>query len=197
VKTALKAILGVGLAGLLLVGAIWGLYRWEYPFGARTCRLPCMIMSLHRYAYAHDGWYPKEGKTRLDSLRVLLGDGEKGNYIGVPDLLAGISGNEEETRKRFFAGTPIDETVSSWVYFPGFRSDDDPQLAIIWERQQGICFNGSRADGHAVGFADGHHEQIPQARWPAFLKEQEALRQTTLAKRPAETGMNTPANTID
>jgi hypothetical protein len=193
VKSAVKVLLSLCLAGLCLVGIIWGWFRWQYPYGVRTCCLPCMNHAMYLYASDHDGWYPKGGKTPLESLRVLAADEQNRNYIGYLDLLAGISGNREETCKRFFAGMPIDETISSWVYFPGFRKDDDERLAIIWERQEGIRFNGSRADGHAVGFADVHHEQIPQARWPTFLKEQEALRQAILAKRAADAGTNAPA----
>jgi hypothetical protein len=151
-----------------------------------------MMQAMRLYATDHDGWYPKGGKTTLDSLGFLGADERKEDYIIDLRLLAGISGDREEARKRFFAGTPIDETVSSWVYFPGFRDDDDERLAIIWERQEGIWFNGSRADGHAVGFADGHHEQVPQKRWSAFLKEQEALRRAILAKRATATGTNAP-----
>jgi len=139
------------------------------------------MSALRVYADDHNGWHPKEGKTPLDALQAFyytdpgaLGDGSD---------LAGISGNIKETQRRLKLRLPIDETCSSWVYFPGFRADDDSRMVIIWERQEGIGFNGHIHSGHAVGFADGSFKQIPQAEWAGFLKEQEALRQTTLAKR--------------
>jgi hypothetical protein len=139
-----------------------------------------MLASMEGYAYEHQGWYPKGGKTPLESLTILH---DKPNYVGDGSSFAGISGDENEAERRIKLGLPIDETVSSWVYFPGFRNDDDSKIAIIWERQGGIIFNGHSCDGHAVGFAGGDWEQIPQAQWSDFLKNQEVLRQTALAKR--------------
>ena len=137
------------------------------------------MSSLRGFAYEHYGWYPKDGKTPLESLQIFYNRNPE--YFGNGDLLAGISGDRDEVKKRLKLKRPTDETVSSWVYFQGFREEDgDGKLAIIWERQDGICFNGRFADGHAVGFSDGHHEQIPQARWPEFLKDQEKLRQAVL-----------------
>lgn len=159
---------------------IYAWYRREYPFGYRTCWLPCMMMALRIYAADHDGWFPKGGQTPLQSLQLL-----PQTLLGNQTLLAGISGDRKETRRRVQAGLPLDESVSSWVYFPGFRDDDKPDLAIIWERQPGIAFNGRRASGHAVGFIDGHHERIPEADWPAFVEIQAALRETILANRKA------------
>ena len=175
-----KIIIG-GLALALFVGA-WICYTHKiFPYGNRTCCLPCTVTALRFYANGHNDWYPRDGKTPLDALQAC--------YYSDPDAfgdgsdLAGISGNIKETKRRLKLRLPIDETCSSWIYFPGFRADDDPSIAIIWERQEGIGFNGKAHDGHAVGFIDGSHKQIPQAEWAGFLKEQESLRQTTLAKR--------------
>jgi len=139
------------------------------------------MSALRSYAADHDGFYPKGGETALESLQLLYN--KTNDYIGEVSLLAGISGDINENERRIKMGLPIDEKVSSWIYFPGFRVDDNGKLAIIWERQEGIRFNGLFANGHAVGFADGHHEQVPQAHWGEFLKQQEALRQATLTKR--------------
>jgi hypothetical protein len=174
-KLPRKVIFG---CALFLVCASALLY-WKHkvwPYGMRSCCLPCMMTSMSIYAQEHQGWYPKSGKTPFESLTILT------NYGGDGYLLAGISGDENETERRIKLGLPIDETVSSWVYVPGFRNDD-PKIAIIWERQGGITFNGHSYDGHAVGYTDGSFYQIPQDHWPDFLKEQELLRQTTLAKR--------------
>ena len=136
--------------------------------------------ALQVYAGDHFGWFPKDGKTPLESFQSLYN--KTNDYIVDIGLLAGISGNREETQKRVKAGLPIDENISSWIYYPDFR-DKDGKIAILWERQEGIGFNGLIADGQAVGYANGSHEQIPQARWPEFLKQQELLRQAILAKR--------------
>ena len=154
--------------------------HWMWPYGMRTCCLPCTMGALQVYAGDHFGWFPKDGKTPLESFQSLYN--KTNDYIVDIGLLAGISGNREETQKRVKAGLPIDENISSWIYYPDFR-DKDGKIAILWERQEGIGFNGLIADGQAVGYANGSHEQIPQARWPEFLKQQELLRQAILAKR--------------
>ncbi|TAL07526.1 MAG: hypothetical protein EPO07_00055 [Verrucomicrobia bacterium] len=174
-----KTILGCATLALCVI-ALFHFKHRAWPYGVRTCCLPCMMSSLRCYAYDHEGWYPKGGRNPVDSLRILT---DKPDYIGNPELLAGISGDREATKKRITLGLPIDDTVSSWVYFPGFCESDDSKLAIIWERHEGIGFNGHLSNGHAVGFADGHHEQVPQARWAQFLSEQQTLRQATFARR--------------
>ena len=179
-KLRKKLIAGcVASAFLIAVSSFY--FHKVWPYGGRTCCLPCTLSALEMYAGDHFGWFPQDGKTPLESLQSLYS--KTNDYIADIGLLAGISGNREETQKRVKAGLPVDESVSSWIYFPGFRDGDDSRIAIIWERQEGISLNGRAYDGHAVGFLDGSIKQIPQAEWAGFLKEQEALRQATLAKR--------------
>ena len=170
----------IGIVVVFLIGAYLYNDHKTWPYGGRTCCLPCTMSALQGYARDRVGWFPKDGKTPLESLQALYS--KTNDYIIAVDLLAGISGNRKETERRVKAGLPIDESISSWIYFPGFQ-DIDGEVAIIWERQKGICFNGRAADGHAVGYANGLHTQIPQAQWAEFVKQQEALRQTILAKR--------------
>lgn len=174
-----KIIFGC-IALTLCIGAVVYYIHKTWPYGMRDCCLPCTMSALRIYASDHSGWYPRDGKTPLESLQTLYS--KTNDYITSIDKLAGISGDRQETQRRVQAGLPIDETVSSWIYFPGFCNDDG-EVAIIWERQEGIRFNGHIGDGHAVGYADGFHAQIPQARWGEFVKQQEALRHAILAKR--------------
>jgi len=147
-----------------------------------------MGSALRQYAASHDGWFPKDGKTPLQSLQFLCPD-----EIGDPCLLAGISGHRDETVRRLQVGEALDESVSSWIYFPGFHEDDSPDLALIWERQEGVYFNGRRAPGgHSVAFADGRHGHVGQNRWPSFVKEQAVLREQILANRHADASTRNP-----
>jgi hypothetical protein len=134
------------------------------------------MRALIHYARDHHGLFPT-GTNAWEALRQLYPD----SIVDV-QLLAGISGNREEVKRRLETGGVLDSDISSWIYFPGFEWDDR-EVAIIWERTEGIAFNGRRASGHAVGFADGHHEQVPKERWPAFIQEQEKLRREILTKR--------------
>ena len=186
----MKKVIFMTVASVALVcGAIYGLYRRFYPYGERTCLMPCTVSSLYMYARDHEGWFPKDGPTPLQSLQMLYPV-----YLQPPEDLAGISGNEKETVKRLESGQPLDGGVSSWIYFPGFRTNDGDMnrqmVAIIWERHPDIGFNGRRSRGHCVGFSDGAFAQITRGLWPTFLLQQEALRAAILAKRSSENATN-------
>jgi hypothetical protein len=153
---------------------IVALYNYYLPYGQRDCYMPCILSSLQAYAYDHNGWFPKEGKTPLESLQLLYP-----RYIG-PDanLLSGISGDRKTVNEIIQQGGHITAEYSSWIYFSGLRSDDDPAIALIYERQPGVQFNGikSKGGGHVVGFVDGNFKQIPDGKWETFLEEQSSLR---------------------
>ena len=61
--------------------------------------------------------------------------------------------------------------------------DDPEELAILWERQDGIFLTGCRGRGHAVGTASGGYIQVPPEQWDEFLREQEKLRREVLEGR--------------
>lgn len=157
-----------------------------YPHGMRAGKLTTFMGALAAYSKEHDGWYPADGTNAFASLQKLYPRYEQ-------EGLAGMSGDESKTLSWLKSGQTLDGTVSSWVYFPGFRNDDNPKLAIIWEREAGIFINGTRADGHAVGFAAFGYAQIPSTNWPSFLKEQEALRAEVLKNRSTLGGKGTGA----
>jgi len=151
-----------------------------YPHGMRSGKLTTYMGTLSSYAEDHDGWYPKDGATPLESLQKLY---PKYDAAG----LAGMSGDESAVVKCLKSGKALTGGLSSWVYVPGFRNND-PEVCIIWEREEGIFINGSRADGHAVGFVSGGYDQIPSKDWRAFLKQQEELRQKILSSRTNAVG---------
>ncbi len=170
----------IGLA--VLVGGIYGVWKWQYPYGVRTCRVRCISSDLQGYAVAHWDRFPDGEPTPLRSLQKLYGE----TTIDYPPLLAGLSGNEASMEARLKAGQPLDDSVSSWIYWPGFKSDDDPDLAILWERKSGLRWNAKRSsdrDGHSVVFAGGYHRYVAGAEWSDFTNKQAALRSTILATR--------------
>jgi hypothetical protein len=128
------------------------------------------------YAQEHNGWYPNGGTNALASLQKL--------YPKYADMeLAGMSGDESKAVAFLKSGRSIDETVSSWVYHPGLRIDDNPEVAVIWERQEGIFVNGSRLGGHAVGYVNGGFGQVSSRDWTSFVKRKEELRKEIFAQR--------------
>jgi hypothetical protein len=151
----------------IVIAAGWAHKRY-YPHGLRSGKLPTFMATLAAYASDHDGKYPDGGATPLESLQKLYP-----KYAC--SELAGLSGDEDATRRCLEDGKALNSAISSWVYFPGFSTNDDPNIAIIWEKEEGIFVNGSRGSGHAVGLIGGY-DQIPASQWPAFLKKQELLR---------------------
>ena len=135
--------------------------------------------ALENYARDHDKEYPAGAGDGVESLQSLYP-----KYI--QEELAGISGDRAALMKVLKAGGKLDSKLSSWQYFPGFRSDDDGRIALLWEKAEGIGPNGARFDGHAVALVGGGVRQIASADWASFLEEQKALRQAALMQR--ETG---------
>ena len=62
-----------------------------------------------------------------------------------------------------------------WHYVEGLRKDDDPRLALFWDKV-GLGHNGERLNGggHIVTFVDGFPKHIPESEWTGFLDEQES-----------------------
>src|SRR5690349_20218078 len=180
----IKLILVLGILTICIICGITSWYRWEFPYGQRPCALPCTMQGLWMYANQHERWFPSQtnSSNTLDLLRELVP-----GYVA-PGVLAGVSGNVSKVRQCLETGRAIDSSISSWVYWQGFRADDDPRLAIIWERAEGVNGIGQRSlsGGHAVGFADGTYRQIAKTDWAAFVKSQEVLRAKVVSGRKAD-----------
>ena len=173
----------VALGSLLALGGAGAcLYQHWYPYGARPCCLPCLLAAMRAFASANNGSFPSGRLNPNDALKVLYPA-----YLPDPSPLAGLSGDRKLLYRELRAGSPISERASSWVYWAGYRSDDNPEIAIVWERRAGLSFNGRRQSGHAVGFIGGNMRQVQEANWNSFLKEQEALRRKALEERKAGT----------
>ena len=80
-------------------------------------------------------------------------------------------------RARLEAGQLLSPETCGWHYVAGLRKDDNPRLALFWDKA-GLGHNGERLSdgGHHVWFVSGISEHISGNRWEAFLAEQEQLR---------------------
>lgn len=157
---------------LVVLGVCGGLlYRYKYPYGARPACLPVLLAALESYSSANGGNYPNDS----DPLQAL----SKLHPVWLPDPrpLAGLSGDLDLLKTQIRDGSPMTFPASSWVYWPGLRSDDNPQIAIVWEMRSGVSYNGSRASGREVGFIGGSMRRVRDADWDAFTKDQARLRQ--------------------
>ena len=72
-----------------------------------------------------------------------------------------------------------------WHYVEGLREDDDPEIAIVWDKATGLGHNGDRVAGleHEVVFLDGSHRYVYKAEWPEHIEGQKRLLRETAAKR--------------
>jgi len=73
-------------------------------------------------------------------------------------------------------GVLLTPETCGWHYVPGLRLDDDPRLALFWDKI-GLDHNGGRLnqDGHTVWFVGGQPKFIPETEWRTFMEEQRKL----------------------
>lgn len=175
-----KICFAITIIILCIVICIIIYHKWNYPYGTRSAYLPLILNTLIFYSQENNGYFPAGGETPLESLQYLYP-----KYSSNEGLYSGISGNEKLTENTLKNGGQLNSEMSSWVYFPGFNTSDNVDIAIIWEKQGGIAFNGRRVQpgSHCVGFIDGYLKQIPKEAWHSFLGKQNLLRQETLSKR--------------
>jgi hypothetical protein len=157
------------------------LFKWTWPFGVRSCYLPCMLKALQMYSPDHAGQFPNNEQGNSDSLIALYP-----KYMPNAEFLAGLSGPRSEVRAILENSRGSIKQHTSWVYISGLEDGFQySDCAILWDQKPNLLFNGRRAStkGHAVGFAGGHHEFIPASLWENFLQTQAVHRASLLKKR--------------
>jgi hypothetical protein len=157
---------------LSLVAFIRTLYRWQYPYGVSHCCDLILYSALQEYAGGHNGAFPLGQITPEASLGLVYS-----NIIWVtPDLLRGRTVEETVVRKTLEHGLSLGPDSCGWHYVEGLRLDDDPRLALFWDKI-GLGHNGRRLStpGHTVLSVDGDRRFIPDDEWAKFLQEQRAL----------------------
>jgi hypothetical protein len=154
--------------------------KYMYPFGTRVGALQSVYGGLSVYAGEHHGWFPQSDKGAYDALQGLFPV-----YCPSGFELAGISGNVEAVDAALRGQVPLDGSLTSWVYVPGFHRDDPPGVALLWERRGGFYADGKRNffSGHAVLLLDGSITNVAGADWDAFLRNQEELRRRIMSRR--------------
>lgn len=169
-----------GLAVAAIAAAGFSYYQRHYPYGRSHCCDKQLFMALQNYSQGHDGWFPKGEATAEASLSLLHGDSQ-----GVVDanLLRGKTVPQDAVAARLQAGELLTPETCGWHYVEGLRQDDDPRLALFWDKV-GLGHNGERLPdgGHEVWFVRGTFDYIPGERWEQFLEEQAQLR--AAIKRP-------------
>jgi hypothetical protein len=158
----------------VLAAAGFAYHRHRYPHGWSHCCDKQLMFALLAYADRHGGWFPK-GETSPEAALSLLhrDDPESANA----NLLRGKTVPETAVRARLEGGQLLTPDTCGWHYIEGQRKDDDPRLALFWDKA-GLGHNGERLSGggHYVCFVAGSIEYISGDKWEEFLAEQERLR---------------------
>lgn len=162
----------------VLVAAFSAWRSYLYPFGRRPCTLQCMFGGLRQYAFEHDGWFPKSVIGPYDALQQLYP-----TNCSAGDL-AGVTGDIGSVEAALRQGKSLNESLTSWVYIRGFRDDDPPNVAILWESRSGFYADGRRnsVGARPVLLLGGDITNIPATDWTNFLDGQRRLRDAVFVK---------------
>ena len=150
----------------------------------RTPLVRGLWVELNNYARDHNDWFPQSDKGAFAALQKLYPDYDTASG----KELAGLSVDIDLTVNALKAAEQLSEKTSSWIYVPGFRSDDPENFALLWERKPGISSNGAvdPSGGHSVLLLSGVIVQIPGTNWTTYLQTQEARRKELFSGRKAK-----------
>ena len=169
------AIWAVVLAAPFILGYAW--WRYEFPYGFSHCCDLGLYCDLCDYAMMHNGDFPKGETTPEASLSLLYREKVGGYSLAYPDLLRGRTVPESVVKEILERGELLTPDTCGWHYVEGLRIDDDPRLALFWDKI-GLNHNGGRLaePGHTVLLLRGMmHKFVPEAEWEAFMEEQAKL----------------------
>jgi hypothetical protein len=157
------------VVGLLAAGGL-AFYRYQFPYGPSHCCDLALHGALTEYAAEHDGAFPT-GRPTPEAALSLLFPKQAGAY-----LLGGKAVAESTAQALLERGEPLGPDSCSWHYVEGLRVDDDPRLALFWDKT-GLAHNGRRMSGggHIVLFVSGERRHVSAEEWPGFLEEQRDL----------------------
>lgn len=162
----------------VLVGALYGYYRYKFPYGNTHRCSKVLAGMLEEYAEDHEGRYPQADDERQLGLEKVL-DASGGQLAEV----VGKAGDLEEAEKFYEKSGFLLKEHSSWHYVSGLTTADEGR-ALAWDKipltHDGMKISYNPREVIMVG---GWVEQINETRWEDFLKKQE---QFATEKKAAE-----------
>lgn len=158
---------------------VW--YRYTYPFGWSHACSAGLGLALEGYSSEHGGWFPHGEATPEASLSLL--------YKDDPDTALWTLGGKNILREIVEATLKRDGKLSpatcGWHYVEGLRENDNPEIAVAWDKVIGLSHNGHRIDGmmHEVIILGAGHRYVSKRDWPEFIANQKKLLAQTIASR--------------
>lgn len=145
---------------------------WQYPYGSSHSCDTQMAFHLERFAQDHEGAFPAGEATPEASLSLLA----RPPYNATAELLRGKTIPKDLVESILARGELLGPETCGWHYIEGLREDDDPRLAILWDKV-GLGHNGERLDNgdRFITRIGTPHEMIPGSKWSEFVEEQKTL----------------------
>lgn len=160
---------------LAAVAAVFGVWVYlsmpKYPYGWSHCCSKMLNMTLLQYADAQGGRFPAGEACPEASLSLLYRE-----KLCDANLLRGKTVPLDEVETILNRGDLLGPETCGWHYVEGLTKNDDPRIAIIWDKV-GLGHNGEalKPGGHSVIFLNGEEKYVPESEWPEFLEEQQRL----------------------
>jgi len=166
------SILGLWIGGLLTIAAVFCLWGYEYPYGSRGAIMLSAYFEMLTYASDHNGEFPSSEDGPYASLQKLYPE-----YVAYGYELAGLSGPLESITNALGRKTPLNASLTSWVYVQGLKTTNDPNIALFWEAKAGLYRSGRRSPSgsRAVMLLDGTITNVLPADWQNFQRYQSTL----------------------
>lgn len=172
IRWKLRAVIAVAIAIVACVAG-WRMQgRIVYPYGFSHSCDTALFLDLRNYASQHDGNFPFGEATPEASLSLLA----ESPYHADAELLRGKSVALDVVKPILERGERLGPETCGWQYIEGLRQDDDPRIALFWDKaglnhNGRVPFNGDRT----VALISSPHERIPKSKWKEFLAEQRVL----------------------
>ena len=174
-KIIARILFGIVVAFAILALSAWGYYRYTFPYGRSHACDTALQQALVHYALQNEGRFPSGESSPEASLSLI--------YKTNPSIATALRGktvDKEKAEMRLSSGLLLNSETCDWHYVEGLSLDDDPALAIFWDKI-GLGHNGQRLPegGHSISTISGDRYVVPAAKWDQFLADQEQLRKNT------------------
>ena len=180
-----KKLKVAGLIAVTVIGCTLIWFRMSYPYGVSHCCSAGIGLGLRQYALDHKSWYPNGMESPEASFSKL--------YPEYENSLRAVRGKNiplEAATAAWKRDGHLGPDSCGWHYVEGLNENDDPSIAVVWDKAWGLGHNGQRIRGFGreIILTDGSNRGILVRDWPKFAFEQRAK----LAKLIAARGTNGP-----
>lgn len=168
-KCVRSLLIGALVLGVL-VGGIYGYYRYQFPYGDTHRCSKILAGMLDQYAADNGGRYPQADNDRQLGLEKVLEVSREQLAVVV-----GKAGDLAEAERFYGKNGNLLKEHSSWHYVSGLTTADEGR-ALAWDKIP-LAHNGMKTsyNPREVIMVGGRVEQINENRWEDFLKKQNQL----------------------